>query len=420
MASGNLMELLKKGMMFAPPGACDASTDAACATNVKPVINSDNSIYHYYTHSNWDPDAADVPLVAAPGFNPVYVLSYRSADEEAALKGFQNSTAAAGSSSFAAAGARLFVKLPSPIKLWESVPLALRKGTGGVENIIPDHTSQEHSILNVVDSVDDCIRWIAVNYINLTEDDSVSVTFDDFGAKQRDRDTSAVEYFKAAPQLANVALYAALTKADKGVTAAAAARVVAKARVYYAFRFMDSIWAQRDRFFFLDRLVIMTKIVYLCNLISLAYDNVEDADKAYLEAQFYNLMKWVYARDIMQYIRSDLSDNLGLDDMFQRNVLKGQDIRNKSDELIDKQKMVQGIQDNLKSLENNDRMSARRKRNLYIMYIVMIVLGVALVASLGWFFVTGQRMMMYVTVSVISLSVLFVEAFKGLQMLLDA
>ena len=395
------MQSLRGSLMFAPRGACNGVTDAAakaaCLKNVQPIIDiGQSSLFDYYETGNWNADGSGslaTPLTLS-GKPSIYILGYPSVSHP-------------------------YIK-----------PLTVKELADAVTGVINDPVNQlprfDKAGLGMRDleaALDSCCRRIAAALIKEGSPE-LKVDADSFGKDA----SSCVEYFTDhsasgadITYLNRIKLYAALSQ-DK-VEEGAKTSALSAARVYYAFRYIDRIFpAGEDRFFLADRLVTLTKVMYVCMLIRTARQagTAAGAATSGLDGAFLNLIAWLYKRDIETYVRSDESSDSGLDDMFQRNVQKSQAIRSNSEALVGKQRTVEGIQNNMRSMEHGDQLLRRNKRNLTIAYCVMLALGAALVGGLAYCTATGRTTEMYVTVAAVSMLVLALEAFKGLQRLLAA
>lgn len=188
-------------------------------------------------------------------------------------------------------------------------------------------------------------------------------------------------------------------------------------RLYYAFKFIDKLFSNTEDYFFLQRLVLMTKLLFVYQLLTLSgKDN--------------NVLNWMYTNNLSYTTIDDTKnafgdkggsrpENYALDDMFQKNVELSSSVKNESKKLMDTQEKVSAAEDNLQSLGNIDGLLTRQHKNSVILtYVVvsMLVLQVAAIAAANYM---RNNLVFYIVIGVYAVVVLALEASNGIRAILN-
>lgn len=199
-------------------------------------------------------------------------------------------------------------------------------------------------------------------------------------------------------------------------------------RIYYAFKYLDSMFSDPEDYFFIQRLVAAAKLIFVAQLFKMT-------GKVTL---FDQVLAWMY-HDSIQYATVDPTsnaleqkfdengeplprtrgDNFALDDMFRRNVELSHDVKDNSKHLMDTKELVSGARDNLQSLENSDDLVKAQQRNSTIIYFVAITMLVLQIAALLTAEYLQNPLMGYLVIVVFAIVVLGIEATKGLNALVN-
>lgn len=380
----SLSMALASGLMLAPEGACEDVENAdVCQSNVRPVIKRGHQIYDYYSDSNYVSNVEADDLSEAP----VRILSHDGSDPS---------------------GESMFRPLAGLNVLY-------RNFADAANAKIPRHDDTEADMETVLLKIKEALLAASTEYIGNAFG---SFESSHLGATDAERVKNAASMFSPNARHEEQAVY--MNVLERGASVAEAVDVTARSRVYYALRYLDSdqLFAD-DRFFFLDRLRIVTVVVFACKLLILGYMDTNSDRREMAQTEFYNLLSWVYERDIRPYVRSDHDSMGGLDDMFYRNVSQGQAIRRRSKELVKERERAEAVQNNLKSIENADRLVRRRQRRSRWMLWGTVGVGVVTVLTLIFLYAYRQYLYMYIIAVVVGGSILLLEVFRGVDLLLD-
>lgn len=239
----------------------------------------------------------------------------------------------------------------------------------------------------------------------------------------------AVERDTAKAMQRGSAAYAALGGvADQGVRDS----VFDRLRLHYAFRYLDEVFSSNggthDDYFFLARLVQAAKLFFAARLLRAAGQ----------DEKFDQVMAWMHNNSV-RYSTVDPDTNAleqrydadgkalprgrgevyALDDMFQRNVELSHQVKSNSDRLQDTKRGVSDARDNLQSLSNSDKLVRSQQRNSIIMYYVAIAMLVLQIGGLLGAEYLKNPLMGFLIIIVYALTVLLIEATRGLDSLVN-
>lgn len=195
-------------------------------------------------------------------------------------------------------------------------------------------------------------------------------------------------------------------------------------RYYYAFKRIDDIFGPHvDDYFLLQRLVTLTKLVFVARLMFLAESN-----------KVTSILNWIM-EDCRDYQRVDTKENIlvdetgkavmkrpekyALDDMFRQNVQLSHTVKANSEMLVDTKTRVASARDNLQSLSNTDGLVKTHRRNSLIVYWVVVALLVTQILSLVAAEYFKSPVIGYVVIVTSAIVVLFIEARDGLNALIN-
>lgn len=200
-------------------------------------------------------------------------------------------------------------------------------------------------------------------------------------------------------------------------------------RMYYAFKYLDSVFSDPEEYFFIQRLVAAAKLMFVAQMFRLA-EQPEHFDQ---------VLAWMY-RDSVQYATVDpdtnaleqkfdpetgeplprsRGDKFALDDMFRRNVELSHDVKDNSKRLMDTKDRVSDARDNLQSLANSDDLVKKQQWNSTVIYIVAISMLALQVAGLLSAEYLQNPMLGYLIIVAFAVVVLGIEATKGLNSLVN-
>lgn len=197
-------------------------------------------------------------------------------------------------------------------------------------------------------------------------------------------------------------------------------------RPYYAYKRIDEIFGEyTNEYYFLKRLVTLTKVVFVIQLLGLGGPDAK--------AKALVLITWVHSDNLSYSTVDDASNVLvdaagnpvprtekyALDDMFRLNVILSQQVKHNSVTLADTKNRVAGARDNLQSLSNTDSLVKTQRRNGIIVYWVVVALLVLQICSLLAAEYMQSPLVGYMVIVVVAIVVLFIEAKDGIQALVN-
>nr|WRJ69471.1 hypothetical protein TetV2_00022 [Oceanusvirus sp.] len=180
-------------------------------------------------------------------------------------------------------------------------------------------------------------------------------------------------------------------------------------RIYWAFRVIDEIFEKVDEYFFLQRLVLITKILFVARLLRMTNSN----------EQYQQLMSWVYIDNLKYAVVDHSTETEALDDMFQANVRSSHDIKENSALLQETKARVGTAQDNLQSLSSSDTLVTRQRRNSVILFWVMVALLVLQIGSLSLAHFANSNLIAYVVIVSVAGVALGLEMTRTLKTLIN-
>lgn len=200
--------------------------------------------------------------------------------------------------------------------------------------------------------------------------------------------------------------------------------VFSNMRLYYAYRRIGEVFGENtDEYYFLKRLVTLTKLLFIVRIAVIAGDTAK-ADQ---------VLQWIHS-DNMAYSTIDDTTNLledakgqivrkkekyALDDMFRTNVRLSHEVKQNSDTLLDTKNKVSSARDNLQSLSNTDNLVKTQRRNGLIFYWVVVALLVVQIISLLASEYLQSPLMGYLIIVTSTIVVLFIEAKDGITALIN-
>jgi hypothetical protein len=200
--------------------------------------------------------------------------------------------------------------------------------------------------------------------------------------------------------------------------------VFSNMRLYYAYKRIDEVFGENtDDYYFLKRLVTLTKLLFVFRVSVIAADTAK-ADQ---------ILQWIHS-DNMAYSTIDDTTNIledangqpvkrkekyALDDMFRSNVRLSHAVKQNSDTLLDTKTRVSSARDNLQSLSNTDNLVKAQRRNGLILFWVVVALLVLQIMALLAAEYMQSPMMAYLIIVTTTIVVLFIEAKDGITALIN-
>lgn len=382
-----MLDSLKHHLMFPLP-----KSDELKAQH-DPVIPITHPLYDYYNDANWG------GVVSNRAVNKVVI--------------FPSSITAEHGGLFSPITAESFMK--NAADAWTN-------------DILPTDEPRE-----VIQKLDDFVKEISVSYarqasgldeFNITSKD-VPGGFDVFPTNS-DGSTSMTKLSATRMQKSTDA-YKKLSKYNEKQDV-----LFNSLRVYYAYNYIESLFDKDayddksfdpDDYFFVKRLLLMTKMLFVANLLMLSDNDV----------LFDQILGWMYNNGV-QYTTVDpevdsrkpvmvngkkvIPKTFHLDDMFTENVELSHAVKKNSEELLRRKHEVGSARDNFESISNADRLALLQKRNSKILFYVVLALLCLQILSIVITLMTGNYMLALVIMLVTSFMVLGIKLTKTLNVLI--